>query len=97
MVGNDNKKLLVPCHDYCGIVAFERDEDDNTLYIQHYESSFYSHQSAGWTALKSYFSRIWKAIKGKDYSFFDIVLMGKDVDKFYEDMKNFIDNNHSKV
>jgi hypothetical protein len=93
----DSKKFFVQCNDYCGIISFEKDDEDNVLYIQHYESSFYSHQSASKDAFRAYFSRIWKAIKGKDYSFFDIVLMGKDVDKFYEDMKNFIDNNHSKV
>lgn len=84
----ENKELMIPCNCGCSILKFETFDDE--LFISHYESTFYSHQRPIRTAISDYFKRLWKAIVGKDFWFFDIVLNPDEVKKFNQDLVQFL-------
>lgn len=79
----EDKRLFLPCRCGCGIVEFFRDKDEteDTLYLEYYPIGFYAYQRP----LRKRIKAIWNLIIGKEYRLFDIVVE-------YEDFKKVVDN-----
>ena len=66
------ERKVVGCVCGCTVVEFVNFPDDDYICLEVYENAFYSkHESM----LKNYLKRLWKAICGKEYSLFDIVIL----------------------
>jgi hypothetical protein len=87
----DEKSLLVSCNCGCSILRFTKYDDG--IVIDHYESSFYSHQQPVWTAIRKYLKRIWKAITGRDFWFYDIIMDVEETEKFHKNINEFFSDN----
>ena len=87
----EEKSLLVSCDCGCSILRFTKYDDG--IIIDHYETSFYSHQRPIRSAIKNYFKRLWKALVGKDFYLYDIVLNPDEAKKFYKDLQEFFEDN----
>ena len=85
-----DKEILVRCDCGCSFLDFVYYSDENEMIISHYESSFYAQQQPVWTVIKNRIRRIWNALLGKEYRFYEIVLYGEGFKKFKNDMKDFI-------
>lgn len=82
----------------CGILKVTIDKhDEDTLYFGYYTSSFYAKQRPGWNDFKDRLKMIWCAIRGKEFILYDLVLQGKDLDRFKEFCNEVVTNcNHLK-
>jgi hypothetical protein len=81
-----NKKedeLIVTCKCGCGEglhwQAGTWDDEGEEYYISLVESSWYDKQDS---RLKSYIKRLWKALRGKEYHFTELILKKDDVEEF---------------
>jgi hypothetical protein len=88
----EDKKVLVECDCGCGILKFQNlpDDDIEEIFISYYEDGFYSHQLKLWDGIRNYFSRLYKALIGKDYFLYELILHGDNLNKFKKDMEEFI-------
>ena len=86
------KQVSIQCGCGCSILKIESDDfgDGEEIIISHYELSFNVNQQKITNAIKDRIKRIWCAILGKEYQFYEIMLTGEDVIKFKKDMKDFI-------
>ena len=83
----DVRKIFVECDCGCGSLTISQWKDDGTVYIGYSEDAFGSHQRPIRTAIKGYFKRLWCALVGKDYLFFDVSIIHK---KTITDLKEAI-------
>lgn len=62
---------IVGCVCGCHLIKLSKYPDDDQVYLEAYENSFYSTPGG---KVKRYFQRLWSAICGKEHLLFDIVL-----------------------
>ena len=81
-----NKKdnaFIVTCDCGCGHglhwEAWTWDDADEKYYLALVEPSWYAKQGS---RVKSYFKRLWKALRGKEYCLSEIILKKADVQEF---------------
>lgn len=67
---------IVSCTCGCHLIRFKKWTDDDDSFMEVYENSFYSKQDS---KIRSYFKRLWSAIRGKEYRLFEIVLSHEDI------------------
>jgi hypothetical protein len=83
----DVRKIFVECDCGCGAITISQWKDDGIVCIGYSEDAFGSHQQPVRTATKKYLKRLWCALLGKDYLFFDVSIINK---KTITDLKEAI-------
>ena len=73
-----NEEVVVDCVCGCHLIRFTKFDDDDQIYMETYELSFYSKVSG---KIRQYFQRMLSAICGKNYLLYDIVLSHEDAKK----------------
>jgi len=79
------KEFLLPCDCGCSVLGFTYwEDDDDALFFSHYESSHTFMQRTIRTRIGKYFKRIWCAIVGKEYLFYEVSVAKDDLVRFKE-------------
>ena len=85
----NTQSIVVACDCTCSSMVISQwlGENGGDVSIMFYEHAFGSHQRPIRTAIKSYLKRLWCAIVGKDYMFFDLSFIHR---KTLVELKNAI-------
>jgi hypothetical protein len=79
----NNDELIVSCDCGCGKSllwqAKQFDDEDEGCYVSLVEHSWYAKQDS---KLKSYFKRLWKALRGREYCLTELVLKKEEIKEF---------------
>lgn len=79
-----NKYIDIPCSCRHSILHLERDEDDGTLYLMIYEHMFGSKQMTAFYLIQERLKNAWKALRGKNYYLFDIMIRPDESEEFIQ-------------
>lgn len=85
--------IMIECGCGCSAIKIVQWLDDGIVFIGHEENNFYSRQQPIRTAIKRYLKRLWCAIKGKEYQFFDIGITDKKTIIELKSAINLLDEN----
>lgn len=91
-------ELIINCDCGCGAgllwQAVKWDDEGEQIYVSLIEHSWYAKQGS---RIKLYFKRLWKALRGKEYSLMELVMSKSEVGEFGEFLRRLIQNeeNHN--
>ena len=81
------RKVVIECDCGCASLEFSQWKDDGIVFVGFNEDAFRSHQRPIRMAVRQYLKRLWSAIVGKDFLFFDLSIIHK---KTLVELKNAI-------